>query len=133
MSGTPLVRALELKEAAGAGSVTTITVGGAETEPTIRKAWRSGPMKRCAWMCSPPKLCKWPNKWPRTPRTKGFDLILAGKETIDYNGGQVGAMVAELLDLPYVALASKLDLSRNDAAPPLPWNAMFPAVWKCWK
>ena len=37
-----LVRALELKEAAGVGSVTTITVGGADTEATIRKGLAIG-------------------------------------------------------------------------------------------
>ena len=46
-----LVRALELKEAAGAGSVTTITVGGADTEATIRKGLAIGargrPTRRC--------------------------------------------------------------------------------------
>jgi electron transfer flavoprotein beta subunit len=41
--------------------------------------------------------------------------VLAGKETIDHNGGQVGAMVAELLDLPYVPLASKLEVSGGTA------------------
>ena len=44
-------------------------------------------------------------------KDKGFDLILAGKETIDHNGSQVGAMLAELLDLPYVPLVSKLDVA----------------------
>ena len=33
---------------------------------------------------------------------KGFDLVMAGKETIDYNGAQVGGMVAALMHLPYV-------------------------------
>ena len=44
-----------------------------------------------------------------------YDLILTGKETIDYNGSSIGGMVAELLDLPYVALATKLELSGNKA------------------
>ena len=48
-------------------------------------------------------------------KDKGFDLIIAGKETIDHNGGQVGAMVAELLDLPYVPLSSKLDVNGSTA------------------
>jgi electron transfer flavoprotein beta subunit len=48
-------------------------------------------------------------------KDKGFDLVMAGKETIDHNGGQVGAMVAELLDLPYVPMASKLDIAGTTA------------------
>ncbi|HRE95769.1 MAG TPA: electron transfer flavoprotein beta subunit/FixA family protein, partial [Flavobacteriales bacterium] len=46
---------------------------------------------------------------------KGFDMVLLGKETIDFNGSQVGGMVAELLDLPYVSIASKLDVNNNVA------------------
>ena len=29
-----------------------------------------------------------------------YDLILTGKETIDYNSSSVGGMIAELLDMP---------------------------------
>lgn len=42
-------------------------------------------------------------------------MILAGKETIDYNGSQVAGMVAELMDAPYVSLSSKLDMNGNTA------------------
>ena len=41
--------------------------------------------------------------------------MFLGKETIDYNGSEVGSTVAELLDLPYVSYASKLDISGNTA------------------
>jgi len=46
-------------------------------------------------------------------RTENYDLIITGKETIDYNGSQIGAMVSELLDLPYVSLVSKLEFEGN--------------------
>ena len=45
----------------------------------------------------------------------GYDLIFTGKETIDYNGSSIGGMVAELLDLPYVSLATKFEVERNKA------------------
>ncbi|HRG94252.1 MAG TPA: electron transfer flavoprotein beta subunit/FixA family protein, partial [Chitinophagaceae bacterium] len=45
----------------------------------------------------------------------GYDLIFTGKETIDYNGSSIGGMVAELLDLPYISLATKFDISGNKA------------------
>ena len=48
-------------------------------------------------------------------KDQGYDLILLGKETINYNGNQVGGMVAELLDLPYVSNASKLDMNGSVA------------------
>jgi electron transfer flavoprotein beta subunit len=45
----------------------------------------------------------------------GYDLIFTGKETIDYNGSSIGGMVAELLDMPYVALATKFELGGSKA------------------
>ncbi|HNF38102.1 MAG TPA: electron transfer flavoprotein beta subunit/FixA family protein, partial [Chitinophagaceae bacterium] len=44
-----------------------------------------------------------------------YDLVLAGKETIDYNGSSIGGMVAELLDLPFISLATKLDVAGAQA------------------
>jgi electron transfer flavoprotein beta subunit len=41
--------------------------------------------------------------------------VFTGKETIDYNGSSVGGMVAELLDLPYVSLATKFEISGGHA------------------
>jgi electron transfer flavoprotein beta subunit len=48
-------------------------------------------------------------------KTGGYDMILLGKETISYNGSILGGMLAELLDLPFVSYASKLDMSGNTA------------------
>lgn len=110
-----LVRALELKEAAGAGSVTTITVGPADTEATIRKALAIGADEAVRVDARPEDAFQVAAEVAAYAREKGFDLVLAGKETIDHNGGQVGAMVAELLDLPYVPLASKLEVSGGTA------------------
>ena len=46
----------------------------------------------------------------------GYDLILTGKETIDYNGSSIGGMVAELLDMPYVSLATNFELNGTAAS-----------------
>ena len=110
-----LVRALELKEAKGSGSVTTITVGGADTEATIRKALAIGADDAVRVDAQPADAYQVAAEVAAFAKDKGFDLVLAGKETIDFNGGQVGAMVAELLDLPYVPLASKLDVNGTTA------------------
>ncbi len=110
-----LVRALELKEAAGAGSVTTITVGGADTEATIRKGLAIGADEAVRVDAQPTEALQVAELIAAYAKDKGFDLVLAGKETIDHNGGQVGAMVAELLDLPYVPLVSKLDVASGTA------------------
>ncbi len=110
-----LVRALELKEAKGSGSVTTITVGGADTEATIRKGLAIGADEAVRVDVQPTEALQVAEQVAAYAKDKGFDMVLAGKETIDHNGGQVGAMVAELLDLPYVPLASKLDVNGDTA------------------
>ena len=48
-------------------------------------------------------------------KANNADMVLFGKETIDYNGSQVGGMVAAILDMPYVSLASKLDMNGTTA------------------
>ena len=46
----------------------------------------------------------------------GFDIVLTGKETINYNGSQVAGMIAEAMDVPFVSLATKLDVNGNTAS-----------------
>ncbi len=109
-----LVRALEIKEAGG-GNVTIVTVGGADTEPVIRKALAIGAdtaVRIDAPVGDPAMVAQ---QIAAYASGKNFDLILLGKETIDYNGGAVGGMLAELLDRPYVALATKLDMEGGKA------------------
>ena len=48
-------------------------------------------------------------------KEESYDIILTGKETINYNGAQIGGMIAELLNQPYVSLANKLDINGNTA------------------
>jgi electron transfer flavoprotein beta subunit len=45
----------------------------------------------------------------------GYDLVMTGKETIDHNGSSIGAMLAELLDLPFISLATKLLIENTTA------------------
>lgn len=105
-----LVRAIELKEAGG-GSVTTVTVGGADNDPIIRKALAIGADNAVRIDATPSDPGFVARQIAAYAADKNFDLILTGKETIDYNGGVVGGMLAELLGMPYVALATKLDVN----------------------
>ena len=109
-----LVRALEIKETLG-GNVTIITVGPATDEPIIRKALAIGADDAVRIDAEPKDALFVAKHIADYAKDKGFDLILTGKETIDYNGSQVPGMMAELLDLPYISSASKLDLSGNTA------------------
>lgn len=109
-----LVRALELKEAGG-GSVTIVTVGGADVEPIMRKALAVGADDAVRIDAEPVDAFFVAEQIAAYAKDNGYDMVLFGKETIDYNGGQVGGMVAQLLDLPYVSNASKMDVNGNTA------------------
>ncbi|MDA9563106.1 electron transfer flavoprotein subunit beta/FixA family protein [Flavobacteriales bacterium] len=105
-----LVRGLELKEANG-GSVTTISVGGLDYDPIIRKALAIGADDAVRVDAQPTDAFQVAQEIATYAKEGGYDLILCGKETIDYNGSQVGGMIAELMDLPYISLATKLDVN----------------------
>lgn len=109
-----LVRALELKEAQG-GNVTILHVGGADSEPTIRKGLAIGADDAVRIDMEPNDAFAVAEQVAAYANGKGFDLIMAGKETINYNGSMVGAMVAELMNLPFVSLATKLDVAAGVA------------------
>ncbi len=107
-----LVRALELKEAGG-GSVTIINVGPAENDSVIRKGLAIGAddaIRVDAEGGGSLFIAK-----QIAAQAEGYDLIFFGKETIDYNGSEVGAMVAELLGLAYVGEASHLEMNGSVA------------------
>jgi electron transfer flavoprotein beta subunit len=107
-----LVRALELKEAQG-GNVTIITVGTATDDAVIRKALAIGADDAVRIDAPATDAYFTAMQIAEFAKGKGFDLILTGKETIDYNGSQVAGMLAEALDLPFVSVATKLDVSGS--------------------
>lgn len=110
-----LVRALELKEAAG-GTVTIINVGPASNDTVIRKGLAIGaddairvdaPEGGSAYYVA--------KQLAEQAKAGAYDMVFLGKETIDYNGSQIGAMVAEMLDMPFVSYATKMDVNGNTA------------------
>ncbi len=107
-----LVRALELKESIG-GSVTIITVGVAADEAVIRKALAIGADEAIRIDADPTDAYFTAMQIANYAKSSNFDLILTGKETINYNGSQVAGMLAEALELPFISLASKLDYTEN--------------------
>ena len=104
-----LVRALELKEAQG-GNVTIITVGTATDDAVIRKALAIGADDAVRIDTPATDAYFTAMQIAEFAKGKGFDLILTGKETIDYNGSQVAGMLAEALELPFISVAAKLDV-----------------------
>ncbi len=110
-----LVRAIELKEKGLVQQVTIINVGGSDSEPVIRKALAIGGDDAVRIDAQPDDAFFVAEQIAAYAKAESFEIIFLGKETIDYNGSQVGGMVAGLLNLPYVSLASKLELNGNTA------------------
>jgi electron transfer flavoprotein beta subunit len=105
-----LVRALELKETVGA-DVTIITVGTSVDEAIMRKALAIGADEAVRIDAEPMDAFVVAAEIANYAKTQGFDLVLTGKETINFNGAQLGGMIAEGLNTPYISIASKLDVN----------------------
>jgi electron transfer flavoprotein beta subunit len=105
-----LARAIELKEASGA-AVTVLNVGPADTEPTLRRALAIGADDAIRVNADPTDSFFVATQIAE--QAKGYDLILMGRESIDFNGGVVHAMVGELLGLPSFSPVMKLDIEGN--------------------
>lgn len=102
-----LARAIELKETQSA-TVTVLNVGLAESEPTIRKALAIGADDAIRVNALPTDSFFVAAQIAE--HAKGFDLILMGRESIDYNSGVVHSMVGELLGMPAFSPVMKLDI-----------------------
>ncbi len=109
-----LARAIELKESMGA-SVTVLNVGTAETEPTIRKALAIGADDAIRVNADPSDSFFVAQQIAEHVKSSNYDLVLMGRESIDFNGGVVHGMVGELLGWPSVSPVMKLDLDGTTA------------------
>lgn len=110
-----LVRALELKEAGTATAVNLVTVGKADTEPVIRKALALGGDEAIRIDADSNDPYVVAAQIAEYAKSEGYDLVLCGKETIDYNNGSVGPMLAELLDMNFIGFATKLEVAGGTA------------------
>jgi len=103
-----LSRAIELTEG-GKGSITVINVGEVNTEATIRKALAIGADEAVRINGKPHDAWFVAYQIAQYVKQNAFDLILTGRESIDYNGSKVAGMLGELLDIPSVSIIKKLD------------------------
>jgi electron transfer flavoprotein beta subunit len=110
-----LVRAIELKEAEASTVIHLITVGLADVDPIIRKALALGGDEAIRVNAESQDSYYIASQIAEVAKQGAYDLIFTGKETIDYNGSSIGGMVSELMDLPYVVLASKFEISGTKA------------------
>lgn len=110
-----LVRAIELKEADASTVIHLVNAGTADADPIIRKALALGGDEAIRVNADSQDSFYIASQIAEVAKQGGYDLIFTGKETIDYNGSSIGGMLAELLDLPYVSLATKFELNGSKA------------------
>ena len=104
-----LTKAIKLQESQGA-TVTVVNVGDTGTEPVIRKALAIGANDAVRVNVDPKDSYSTAKEIASVAQNGGFDLIICGKESIDYNGGAVPGMVAQLLNQPF-----GLDVNGSEA------------------
>jgi electron transfer flavoprotein beta subunit len=111
-----LVRAIELKEKDSTTVLHLINVGGPDADPIIRKALALGGDEAIRVNSNNSHDTFYiASQIAEVAKQGAYDLVLTGKETIDFNSSAVGGMVAELLDLPYISLAAKLEVNGTTA------------------
>jgi len=110
-----LVRAIELKEKDASVQLHLISVGGADYDPIIRKALALGGDEAIRINATNDDSYLIAAQIAEIAKQNNYDLILTGKETIDYNSSSIGGILSELLDLPFISLANKIELDANTA------------------
>lgn len=109
-----LTRAMWFKEKQGA-TVDVINVGGPETEPTLRKALAIGADSAIRVNTPATDGFAVAKQLANVVKDGGYDLVIAGRESIDYNGGMVPGMLAELMDANFVTNCISLEVEGKNA------------------
>ena len=109
-----LTRAMWFKEKQGA-TVDIINVGGPETEPTLRKALAIGADSAIRINTEALDGFQVAKELSAIAKEGNYDLIIAGRESIDYNGGMVPGMLASLLGASFVNTCISLEVDGDTA------------------
>lgn len=102
-----LTRAIWFQEQLGA-TVTVVNVGGPETEPTLRKALAIGANEAIRVNANPADGFFVAKQLAEVIKNGGYDVIIAGKESLDYNGGMVPGMIAGILGYNFLNSCTSL-------------------------
>ncbi|MGB0260780.1 MAG: electron transfer flavoprotein subunit beta/FixA family protein [Flavobacteriaceae bacterium] len=109
-----LTRAIWFKEQQGA-TVDVLHVGKSDAEPTLRKALAIGADKAIRVDSEPTDGFFVASQIAAYVQEKNYDLIVAGRESIDYNGGMVPGMLASMLDYSFVNTCVGLEINGQEA------------------
>jgi len=109
-----LTRAIWFKEKQGA-NVTVVNVGGPETEATIRKALAIGADEAIRINAVPADGFFVAKQLAEVIKNGNYDLVIAGKESLDYNGGMVPGMIASILGYNFVNSCIGIEVEGTNA------------------
>ncbi len=109
-----LTKALEIAEPIN-GSVTVVHVGNGDSEPSIRKALSMGANEAIRINAEPKDSQYVADQIAAIALEGRYDVILCGRESIDYNGGAVCALLAEKLSWPGIQVITKLSVDGSIA------------------
>ncbi len=109
-----LTKALDIADPVG-GTVTILHVGLADAEPAIRKALSMGATDAVRINAAATDAQFVAEQVASYAKDKGFDFILTGRESIDYNGGAVCGLLGAMLNIPSINVITQLEVSGNTA------------------
>ncbi len=108
-----LTRLLDLKDAGTDMHITAVNVGPVETEATLRKALAMGADEAVRVNAEPTDAAFVAKQIAEVFKNGEYDVVITGKESIDYNGGQTEGMIAEFIGLPSVSGASLFEIDGD--------------------
>ena len=109
-----LTRAMWFKEKQGA-SISVVSVGNVSVEPTLRKALAIGADNAIRVNAEAIDGFSVAKELAAVAKNGNYDLIMTGKESIDYNGGMVPGMLATFLDYNFVNACIGLEIEDGNA------------------
>lgn len=109
-----LTRAIWLQQKQQA-EVTVLTVGDVSCEPILRKCLAIGADKAIRVDAVPSDGFFVAKQIASVCKKESFDLIIAGRESIDHNGAMVPGLVAGMLDYEYITNCISLEVENNQA------------------
>ena len=109
-----LTRAMWFKEKQGA-TVDVVNVGTSETEPTLRKALAIGADSAIRVNTPATDGFSVAKQLAKVVKDGNYDLVIAGRESIDYNGGMVPGMIAAMTNASFVTNCIGLEIEDDIA------------------
>ena len=108
-----LTRAIWLQQKSGA-KVTVVTVGDESCDPILRKCLAIGADQALRVNIQAKDGFQVASVLSTICNDKNYDLIITGRESIDYNGGMVGGILATLCEMPYLANCIHLEIDGKN-------------------